>query len=156
MVRRSTNGGSQLVRAGAGRWNAGAEARFFAELGRSACVEWAAEAAGFSTTAIYNRRRRCPDFAERWRIAEEEATGRLRRFVVAAGIASLDPTASWGEGQPRVSVAEAIAILRLKGPSGSSAAGPGKGLGGFVEPSIEEVRDEVLRRLAAMRRQRGA
>lgn len=156
VVRRSKTGGAQLVKAGAGRWNAGAEERFFAELARTACVELAAEAAGFSTTALYNRRKAYPEFAERWRVAEEEATGRLHRFVVSAGIASFDPTASWGEGPPKVSVSEAIAILRLKGPSASRAAGGAARKGGCrpEEPSIEEVQEEVLRRLAAIRRQR--
>jgi hypothetical protein len=150
VVRRSKTGGAKLVRAGAGRWNAAAEERFFAELGRTACAEWAAEAAGFSTTALYNRRRNYPDFAERWRIAEEEATARLHRFVVSAGIASFDPTAAWSEGAPKVSVAEAISILRLKGSSASAGPGRGKGLGDFREPSIDEVRANILRKLDAI------
>jgi hypothetical protein len=159
VVRRSKTGGAKLVRAGAGRWNAAAEERFFAELGRTACAEWAAEAAGFSTTALYNRRRNYPDFAERWRIAEEEETARLHRFVVSAGIASFDPTAAW-EGAPKVSVAEAISILRLKGSGASAGPGRGKGLGDFREPSIEEVRANILRKLdateAAERRDAGS
>jgi hypothetical protein len=164
VFRASARAGTQLVRAGRGRWSVGAERAFLTELGRTACVQWAADAAGFSTTALYKRRGRYPDFAERWRATEEEAKGRLHGFLVQAGLASFDAEArarAEAAGLPRVSVGEAIAILRLKGGAGPGGAGfgaspnaSGRSPSGYEEPSIEEVRDEVLRRLAAMRRRR--
>ena len=152
MVRRSRNGGTQLVKAGAGRWNAAAEARFLAEMARTCCAERAAEAAGFSTTTLYNRRKHYPDFAEKWRLAEEEAKGRLHRFVVSAGIATFDPTAGLDEGLPKVSMAEAIAILRLKSPSTAPEASVAGAASRYAprEPSIEEVRANILRKLDAI------
>jgi hypothetical protein len=83
---------------------------------------------------------------------------RLHSLVIGAGIAAFDPGAAVGD-VPRVSVAEAIAILRLKGPPTSLGTGaPGAGLAGkpaTEEPSIEAVRDEIEKRLAAIRKHRG-
>ena len=144
----------QLVKAGKGRWSDRAEAMFLAELGVTGCVRRAARAAGFSTTALYARRKAHPDFADRWDEASAAAETYLRSLVLGAGIAAFDPFAE-AEGEvegarPRVTVAEAISILRLRGSS-SATGGGGLGRHSPEEPSIEEVRDEVLQRLAAIR-----
>jgi len=158
LVARKTRHGTQLIRSGPDRWSPEAEVIFFAELGRTACVQRAADACGFSTNALYRRRGNYPDFAERWRATEEEAKQRIPGLLAAATIASLDPDPEPGSGQgrrdraPRVSIDQAIAIARLKCSGGG---GGGRG-GGYArrEPSIEEVRDEVVRRIAAIRRHR--
>jgi hypothetical protein len=141
-----------MVRAGKGRWSPKAEKTFLLYLEGTANVRRAAEAAGFSTTALYYRKRRDPAFAARWDEIEGRGTARLNSFLVEAGLASFDPESA-DEELPKVSVAEAIAIVKLKGGNGQ---GPARGSRrrGLPEPPIEEVRDEVLRRIAAIRRQR--
>lgn len=155
MIRHSKHCGTQLVKAGKGRWNSAAEAGFLAELARTGCVTWAADACGFSTTALYKRRAAHPDFAEKWRATEALAKERLPGLLVAASIASFDPEVE-AEGLPPVDVDQAIAIARLKCCGGEDPRGAGRGRGGVArrERSIEEVRDEVVRRIAAIRRHR--
>jgi hypothetical protein len=103
------------------------------------------------------RRKRYPAFGAQCDAALEEATAQLRSFVVAAGIAAFDPLPEAlpeGVEVPKVTVAEAIAILRLKGPStslGTSGIGPQLP----EEPDVEAVREEILRRLDAMEAHEG-
>jgi len=151
VLRPSKRCGAQMVKAGKGRWSARAERDFFTALEGTANVRRAAKAAGFSTAALYARKGGHPAFAARWDSIEARAKARLHSLVVEAGIASLDPEAADSDeaALPKVSVAEAIAILRLKG-----GGGPESGGRGVPEPSVEEVRDEVLRRIAAIRRHR--
>jgi hypothetical protein len=149
LVLRRSKHGDKLVRASPDRWSAKVEATFLAELRRTGCVRWAAAACGLSRNALYYRRKTYPDFAERWAAAEAAAKARIPALLTAATIASLDPEVE-GEDLPRVNVDQAIAIARLKcgdGRAGRRGARP--------EPSIEAVRDEVLQRLAAIRRHRG-
>jgi len=147
LIVRRTKHGDKLVRAGAGRWNAKVEAIFLAGLRRTGCVRWAAQACGLSTNALYNRRGIYADFAARWAAAEGEAKERIPALLSAAAIASFDPDVE-DEDLPRVTIDQAIAIARLK-CSGGAARGHA-----IEEPPIEAVRDEVLRRIAAIRKHR--
>ncbi|HEX8533177.1 MAG TPA: hypothetical protein VF662_03340 [Allosphingosinicella sp.] len=150
VVRISKRSGAQLVKAGKGRWSAKAERAFLASLGETGCIRRAARAAGFSTTAIHNRLNNYPGFAEAAQAAIRQARADLESMVLSAGIATFDPAAAdEDDTRPRVTVAEAIAFLKLN-PS-AKGAGAAKAI---EEPSIEEVRDEVLRRIAAIKRHR--
>jgi hypothetical protein len=150
LVLRRTRHGDQLVRASPGRWCAKAEAIFLAELRRTGCVRWAAAACGLSTNTLYYRRKTYPAFAALWAAAEAEAKERIPALLSAATIASLDPEVA-GEDLPKVNVDQAIAIARLKYSDG---AGGRRRRSARPERPIEAVRDEVLRRLAAIRRHR--
>jgi hypothetical protein len=163
VLRRSKRSGAQLVKAGKGRWSAKAERAFLASLGETGCIRRAARAAGFSTTAIHNRLNNYPGFAEAAQAAIRQAKADLESMVLSAGIATFDPAAAAtaadeDDTRPRVTVAEAIAFLRLnasaKGGAKGGAKGAANGRRPIEEPSIEEVRDEVLRRIAAIRRHR--
>jgi hypothetical protein len=147
LIVRNSKNGAQLVRPGPGRWSRKVEQAFLDHYAQSGCIKWAARAAGVSANIIHYRKQRYPGFAADCAAAEARAKERLQGLVTAAGIASFDPDYA-EEEVPRVSVAEAIAILRLKGP-GSAA---GAGAKARPLPSIEQVRDEVLRRIAAIRR----
>ncbi|HEV2818557.1 MAG TPA: hypothetical protein VGW40_15210 [Allosphingosinicella sp.] len=155
LVVRKTKRGDQLVAAAPGRWSARREAVFFAELRRTGNVRRAAAACGLSTSALYYRRNRYPDFAAGWARMLEEARQRIPELLDAAAIASLDPEAA-DPDLPPVDVKDAIAICRMRGWGASPSPGPGGRRGRIVrpEPTIEEVRDEILRRLAAIRRHR--
>lgn len=148
-VLRDSKNGAQLVRAGPGRWSPAIEQAFLADYAQSGSIRRAARAAGVSATIIHYRKRRYPGFAAACAAAEARATERLHGLVTAAGIASFDPDLAEAE-LPKVSVAEAIAILRLKG----SGAARGRGGAPLALPSIEQVRAEVVGRIAAIRRHR--
>lgn len=151
VLRQSANAGTQLVRAGKGRWSRKAEGAFLAVLADTACVRRAAEAAGFSTTALYNRRAAYPDFAKRWAEAEALALERIPGFLAQAAIATFDPVAAAAE-QPRVSIDQAIAISRLKG---GPADAPARHRGRHFAPPLpteEEVDAAILKKLAMLQK----
>ena len=151
LILRRGRRGDQLVKAGAGRWNARAERVFLATLAQTGCVLRAAEACGLSAESCYYRRRRYPEFAARWEAALGEADLRLPEMLTAAGIAGLDPGAA-ALDVPKADIDQAIAICRMRGlgmPARAGGRAPP-----HPETSIEAVRDEVLRRIAAIRRHR--
>jgi hypothetical protein len=150
LVLQDRKDGPKYVRAAEGRWCQAVEDAFFAALERTGCLRWAAAAAGVSTNTIHYRRRRYPDFAARCTAAEARAKERIPAILTAATIASFDPEID-GAGLPLVNVDQAIAIARLKCGEG---AGRRRSRHARPEPTIEEVRDEVLRRIAAIRRHR--
>ncbi len=151
LVARKTKHGTQLVRAAPGRWSDAAEQTFLAELLRTGCARAGSRACGISTSALYKRRAKYPDFAAAWAATEALAKERIPALLSAAAIAALDPEIE-DEGLPKVDVDQAIAIARLK--CGGAAEAKRRGRWIRKEPSIEEVRDEVLRRVAAIRRHR--
>jgi hypothetical protein len=153
IVRRSKREGAQIVRAGEGRWSPAAEEDFFAWLVAGFGVRHAARAIGFSTVALYKRRANDPAFAARWDLAREEGKVRNDGLLIDAVPLALDPEViEAAEDLPRPTIAEAIRIVamyRRDGPSGRRGRRHGP-----PEPSIEEVRDDVLRRLRAIRAHR--
>jgi hypothetical protein len=159
VARRSKRHGTQMVRAAPGRWCERIEETFFAALGRTGCVTGAAAAAGISTTALYERREAYPDFADRWRRVEAEASERLPGLLTAASIASLDPEAkadAAGGRLPKINVDQAIAIVRLKGGGEGGGEGGGRGRRPRVATNaeVEEALAKRLRAYQARERQR--
>lgn len=154
LVLRRGRKGDQLVKAGAGRWSARIERIVLTTLIQTGCLQRAADACGLSAEALYNRRRRYPEFAALWDAALREAEPRVPQMLTAAAIAGLDPGAA-GLDVPKADIDQAIAICRMRG--WGMADRPGRAKPPIrVEPSIEEVREEVERRLAALRRSREA
>ena len=153
IVRSSRHGRPCVMRAGPGRWSAAKEALFLTALEEGANVSRAA-AAGISTTALYARRRREPAFAESW--AEAVRGGYLdvealliENAKAVLGGAPAAPEA--GRLTGAMSVADAINILKLHRASVKGGA-PQRYDWRAAEPDIEEVRAEVLRKVAAMER----
>lgn len=129
ILRHRTAGGTDLVRAGEGQWTPEAEATFFAWLGAGWGVRRAAQEAGFSTAALYERRRLHPDFAARWAQAKSDALERNDLLMIDSIQWTLDPEAvEAAEALPRPTISEAIRIQRLyRPPAGARAvreAGP--------------------------------
>ena len=150
---RSIAGAAQIVRAGAGRWSAARETRFFVALAECANVRRAAAAAGVSTQAIYARRLKDRGFRGQWDAAIEAGKARLETYLIEAADRTFDPeTLQVGDGLPRVSVAEALAILRLKGGSGAAAKG------GHDEPEEDghEEYQEACQRIVSRLERLGA
>ncbi len=157
VVRSSADGSAKLVRAGAGRWSAARETRFFLALAECANVRRSAAAAGVSTQAIYARRLKDRGFRARWDAAIDAGKARLEAYLIEAADRSFDPAgaAEAGDELPRVTVAEAIAILRLKGSraQAATAADQDEEEGGAQE--YQEACERVaarLRRMAARQR----
>jgi hypothetical protein len=157
VVRASKAGKPCVVRAGHGRWSVAGERAFLAALSASANVKAAARAAGVSAVAVYNRRRQWPAFAAAWDAAKAEGYVRLEMALIHAANATLDPEPEVEEAgeAPEVSVAEAMNLLKLH--RASQQGGRAQRYGWRRQaPDIEEVRAEILRRVAAIKRARGA
>jgi len=164
VIRASSSGRPCIVRAGPGRWSAKGERAFLAELTATANVSAAARAAGVSTQAAYNRRRLWPAFAEAWKEALAEGYVRIETFLLHAATASLDPepetvpAPETGGAEPhrapRMTVAEAMNLLKLH-RAGQHGGKPQRYGWRQREPDIEDVRAEILRKVAAMERVRG-
>ena len=168
-VRASKAGRPCVVRAGPGRWSVGAERAFLEVLTATANVTAAARAAGVSTVAAYNRRKRWPGFAAAWDEAIAEGYVRLETLLIGAATATLEPVpgpSSLRQAQdergafegryemPEMTVAQAMNLVQLH--RASQRGGREQRYGWRRQlPDIEEVRAEVARRLAALRRARG-
>ena len=154
-LRRERGAKSKLVRTTGKRWSDAAEARFLEVLAVSANVSAAAEAAGFSTTAIYVRRLNQPQFAARWAQAMELGYTRLECLALAAGTSALTgvPLAA-DHPMPAVTMADVLNLLKLH--RAQVRGGPDQRYGWRTKlPSIEDVDAEILRRVEAIERGRG-
>jgi hypothetical protein len=155
-IRRAINRQTKLIRTRGARWSQAAEARFLETLAASANVTAAAQAAGFSTTAIYKRRLNDARFAARWAEAMEVGYTRLECLAIEAGAAALAGTPLDAGGPlPRMTAADVLNLLRLH--RAAVKGGPAQRYAWRAqEPDIEEVRAEVLRRVAVLGREREA
>ena len=151
-VRPAKNHQTKLIRTRGKRWSLAAEERFLTHLAASANISAAAEAAGFSTTAIYKRRLREPGFAARWAQALEVGYIRLECLALEAGAATLAGTPlDTGAALPPMTAADVLNLLRLH-CAAVKGGSPQRYAWRAQEPDIEQVRAEVLRRVAVMER----
>jgi len=142
-----------------GRWGKWKEEMFLAELVASANVRRAAKAAGVSTQAVYKRRAKDRRLRQAWDMAVETGRARLAAMLVAAANASLDPDDlpdPESSPLPPVSVGEAIAIARLRGPAETAGRGGGAAADDPDDDGDnewEEARDRIVARLGRIRDQ---
>lgn len=155
ILRASGKDGPQIVSSRGRRWTDEAEAVFLDSLAASCNVTASAAAAGFSTEAIYRRRRNDPAFAERWQAALDQGYARIEMMLVKRA----DDALAGHMPDPEtpllpMTVKDAIAILQLH--RGSVKGGEVRLPGWRARPrSIEEVRESILRKLTAVERARG-
>lgn len=146
---------SQQLRAGADRWTPRRERRFFEELAATANIRRAAEAAGVSTQAVYARRAKRPDFRARWAQALENGRAAIEMKLVAEANRSLDPeTMDLPEAEPKVSVAEAIRIVKLHGSAKQQAEFDdpfAEQAASMTEEDAHELREKLVRKLRRLR-----
>jgi hypothetical protein len=157
VVRSSRHGRPCIALVGPDRWSADREALFLAALAEGANVRRAARAARISTTALYLRRQREPAFAAAWEAAVREGYLDVEALLIenAKAVLSNAPRPRRrGRLTEDVSVADAINILRLHRAAVKGGA-PQRYDWRAAEPDIEEVRAEVLRKVAAMERAGG-
>lgn len=165
-VRASKAGRPCVVRAGPGRWSVAGERAFLAVLAATANVRAAARAAGVSTQAAYRRRRQWPGFAAAWDEAKAEGWERLELLLIHAATTTLDPAAEEDEAEeaggraalaarPAMTVDQALALYKLHRASVQGGRAQRYGWR-QQEADIEAVRAEILRKVAALEKARGA
>jgi hypothetical protein len=153
-LRLSTKGKPCLMRTGEGRWNDEVEARFLGYLQTTANVAASAAAVGMSRCAIMQRKAADPAFARAFDAARAEGYERIELAYLARAsdaLAKFDWAAEAGiavEDQPDMSNAEIMNLLRLHRSSCKGGAAQRYGWR-KREPDIEEVRAELLRKVAA-------
>ncbi|PAX06532.1 hypothetical protein [Sphingomonas lenta] len=151
VVRASRHGRPRVETAGPGRWSAAAEARFLETLAATCNVAMATRAAGVSAAAVYRRRRDWPGFAERWREALAHGWARLEALLVERASATLEgPPDTGGDAAPAMTVDQVITVYRMHQASVTGEGKRPRHDWRRREPSIEQVRDEVLKRVRAL------
>jgi hypothetical protein len=158
----------KVIKGSEARWGKRAEEGFLLELTVSGNVRRAAEAAGFSTAAVYKRRLKSRHFAAAWDAAVETGKARVQAYLVEAATRTFDPDElpiADGAESMKVSIGEAINIAKLPARDGGAAAGSAKGWGlegrtydetGFDTTPItreewEQARQNIIDRLARIR-----
>lgn len=142
--------GARAARGGAGRWNAAAEKRFFTALADRANVRDAAAAAGFSTNAVYARRTKRPEFRRAWEAAVETGKARLQMLLMDAAEKAFDPKLlDVSEEAPKVSVAEALNILKAREGKQKELGAKRDSWGDESEAMSQEDEDELRARFLA-------
>ena len=156
VIRASKAGRPCIVRPGPGRWTARAQRTFLAELTTTANVAAAARAAGFSLNAVYNRRKLWPGFAAAWDEAKADGYLRLEMLLIHAATTTLDPDPAPEDLReaPAMTVEQAMNLFKLHRAS-QHGGKPQRYGWRRQEPDIEDVRAEILRKVAAMERARG-
>lgn len=148
----------KVTRVKAGKWSPAAERSFLAVLADTCNVTMAARMTGFSTTAVYNRRLNDESFRARWDAVLEAGCARLELLLVERATRALDPDTLPAPGEERVSIADALAILRqARGGTGAGVVGrqrSGRGLGQIVRKPAqnpEEVREAIMAKFERLR-----
>jgi len=150
IIRASGKDGPQRIATGGHRWSDAAEALFLDHLAASCNVTHAAGVVGFSTVAIYKRRRSDAGFAARWQAALEQGYARLEISLVQRAIDALagfapDPDVPI----PPMSVKDALAILQLHRATVRDDGARHPGWRGRPR-SLDELRDSILTKLEAI------
>jgi hypothetical protein len=137
------------IRVGRKRWSQVAEAKFLDALAMTCNVTTALEAAGFTASPVYRRRRADSGFAERWREALTIGYERLEtRLVEAAERAMSGIEADPASPFPKMTVAEAIQVLNTY--RRATKEGRTRTFWRRREKPIEEVRASIARKLRAL------
>jgi hypothetical protein len=165
VVKRSSNGRVQLQKAGEKRWSRAVEDRFFATLAMCGNISASARAVGFSQSCIDQRRRKYPEFEARLQEtlddAELEIEFRMAAEVRGAVSSAMDES---GMGTVTSNCPRPLA----PGPFNMDAAmrflkwreekrhGRGRRDHRRVKPppSIDEVTENIVRKVEAMKRHR--
>lgn len=140
--------GPQLINSSGKRWSDAAEARFLDHLAASCNVTTAARAAGFSPAALYQRRRNCPAFAQRWQAALEQGYTRIEALLVRRAEEALEGVVIAADVPiPTMTVKDALAIL---GHHRTSVEDRPRSRRQWARPrSLDELRDSILAKLEA-------
>jgi hypothetical protein len=143
--------GPQVIASKGGRWSDEAETVFLDNLAATCNVTLSAQACGFSTQALYTRRRNDAAFMQRWDAALAHGYAHLEALMVQRAIEVFEGFAPDPDAPvriPEVSVQDALILLghhrrRIEGGPRSRRE--------WARPrSLDEVRDSILRKLEAI------
>lgn len=154
IVRPAINGKTKVVRARR-RWSQEAERIFLEHLAATCNVSAAADACGFSTTAIYNRRMRWPGFADAWAKAIEQGFARIEAQLIETASASLAGSADFDGGREveRCSFADALNLYKLH--RAEVRGGPPQRYDARAKPpDPDAIRASIHRKIDAIERDR--
>lgn len=142
----------KLVESSSGkRWSQNAQATFLETLAASANVTRSADAAGFSPTAIYGRRRKYPAFAAQWEEALAVGYMRLEALLIENATDTLGGAELKADRPvPPMTVSEAMHLLALHRKSVKTGARRSDWRARVPDP--DAARAEILRKVAALRR----
>lgn len=153
VVRRTRWAPAQRVRAQR-QWCAEDEDIFLDCLAATCNVRLACDEADVAYTSVYRQRLRRADFALKWQAALEQGYAALEMQLVEAANRSL--SGERARGPYTVKPMSADTALRVL--NGHRAAVTGRGRrGGYqsVRPTLEQVQDSILAKIAVIRRARG-
>ena len=156
-IRRGSHGKMQLAAVAEGRWTGRTENAFIAALRRTGNVSAAARAIGFSYDHVWERRRQWPGFARRWEEALDDAEIELEFRMMRLGNNVLPAAGEAGaEAPPAEKFDPEFALRFLKWREEKRAGGGRRGRGdcGPRVASIEEVKENILRKIEAIERHR--
>lgn len=153
VVRRTRWGPAQVVRT-CKQWCDQDEAVFLDALADTCNVRMACAIAGVATTTVYRQRHLRADFAHRWQAAIEQGYAELEVSLIRAAQEAVDTNRAPSPTR-RVRAMSAETALKVLQSHRASATGKGK-VGGWSRPPrrLEEVQDEILRKVDAIRRAR--
>lgn len=161
-VRTDSDGSARTIRMARRSWTTKTRAKFLAELASHGNVTRAARFVGLSAESAYKQRHKLPLFALGWDMAISIGTAALKAMLIEAARANFDPDAvppPDPDKMRKVSVAEAIHIVKLKSGEGSLVAGAlplGKGQRCSSCPpenpeEVQELRAKILAKLERVR-----
>jgi len=157
-IRAGPGGRLQIVAIGKGHWTPPVERRFLALLRENGNMSASARAVGFTPETVWERRGKFPAFAAAIEevLNEAEVALELRLAIQGNSIDTTDARPDDpGDRLPPQPFDREFALKFLKWREEKRRGGGRRGRPApRPEPTIEEVRDEILRRIAAIRRHR--
>ena len=156
LVVRGSNGRRvQIGRARAHQWTARVEARFLGALAATCTVKAACAEVGMHAPSAYGHRKRWRAFAEAWDAAIDEGYARIEIALLERGCNLFSDPEEIGpiEDNPiaAMTAAEAIHLLHMHKHQ-VHALGKPPGKSWRVPPTMDQVRDSILRKIAAIER----
>ncbi|PAX07170.1 hypothetical protein CKY28_14120 [Sphingomonas lenta] len=126
--------------------------RFCAELARTGCVKDACAAVGLTTTSAYRAYKRCSEFAAKWDEALESERPILMQAAFERAVNGVEVT--YRQGRRTVTVrrySDALLRFLIERGDGKKNARAQR----WIKPADpEKTRQEILRKVAAVRAQR--
>jgi uncharacterized protein (DUF2237 family) len=154
VIRRTSNGRTQISHVREGFWTSEMEAEFLTHLRATGNFSASARAVGFDPTSLYKRLDKWPAFARDCKEALDEASARLDYRLVAHAHALLRrPGEPRPEGEDEAPFDPLMAMKILSFIDSRRAGRTGRGRRkGPPERSFEEARDSILRKIEAIER----
>lgn len=133
-------------------WTEARQVLFLATLTATGDVRESCRAAGLSNQSAYRARRAWPDFAERWDMALARRMPILEQIAFDRAVRGVEEPVVGGREVVTMKRRYSDALLRflIERDDKRSGYAPGRERWRKPEPTIEEVRAEVLRRVRAL------